>query len=117
MTARIGLDHYTIGHRGLSAGDTLNFAESHGFDGVQFLDPESIEPSLDPERLAGFRHQADARNLYLEVGLPSPNPVRRSRLEDRQVTPAEHARNLASHLEATCGPRVPTCPSLCRRPP
>lgn len=100
MTARIGLDHYTIGHRGLSAGDTLNFAETHGFDGVQFLDPESIEPSLSPERLAAFRHQADARNLYLEVGLPSPNPVRRSRLEDRQVTPAEHARNLASQLEA-----------------
>src|SRR5207253_32995 len=71
-----------------------------GFDGVQFLEPESIDPSLDPGRLDAFRRRADAMGLYLEVGLPSPNPVRRSRSEDRTVTASEHARDLARHVEA-----------------
>lgn len=100
MTVRIGLDHYTIAHRGLSAEATLEFAEAHGFDGVQFLDPESIDRSLAPERLAAFRRRADEKNLYLEVGLPSPNPVRRSRLEERDITAAEHVCDLVRQIEA-----------------
>lgn len=100
MTVRIGFDHYTIGDRALSADATLEFAETHGFDGVQFLLPEAIDPALDPDRLAAFRRRAADMGLYLEVGLPSPNPVRRSRLEDREVTAAEHARDLVRHIEA-----------------
>ncbi|SIO65590.1 Sugar phosphate isomerase/epimerase [Singulisphaera sp. GP187] len=100
MTVRIGLDHYTIGHRNLSAEETLEFAQTHSFDGVQFLNPESIDRSLAPDRLTAFRRQADERNLYLEVGLPSPNPVRRSRQEDREITAAEHSRDLVRHIEA-----------------
>src|SRR4051794_15146821 len=52
---RIGFDHYTIGPRMLSPGATLEFARAHGLDGVQFLDPETIDPTLDPDRLAAFR--------------------------------------------------------------
>jgi sugar phosphate isomerase/epimerase len=100
MPVRIGFDHYTIGHRGLSPEATLEFACRHGFDGVQFLEPESIDAALDPARLAAFLGEADARGLYLEVGLPSPNPVRRSRLEGRGVDPSEHARDLGRQVEA-----------------
>ncbi|WP_406696886.1 sugar phosphate isomerase/epimerase family protein [Singulisphaera sp. Ch08] len=100
MTVRIGLDHYTIAHRDLSAEATLEFAQAHGFDGVQFLNPESIDRSLAPGPLAAFRRRAEERALYLEVGLPSPNPVRRSRHEARDVTAAEHAHDLVRHLEA-----------------
>lgn len=100
MTVRIGFDHYTIGHRGLTAEATLDFAKDHGFDGVQFLEPASIDAGLDPSRLAAFRGRADDLGLYLEVGLASPNPVRRSRREDRTITPAEHARDLRRDVVA-----------------
>jgi 3-oxoisoapionate decarboxylase len=97
---RIGFDHYTIGHRGLDAEQTLEFARDHQLEGVQFLDPEAIDPGLDPDRLAAFRAKADAMGLYLEVGLPSPNPARRSRSEGRGVDAGEHARGLWRHVEA-----------------
>jgi sugar phosphate isomerase/epimerase len=100
MSTRIGFDHYTIAHRGFTAGQTLEFAQAHQFDGVQFLEPASIVPDLDPRRLAAFRTQADSMRLYLEVGLPSPNPVRRSRELGRSVEPAEMARELEPHVEA-----------------
>jgi 3-oxoisoapionate decarboxylase len=100
MTMRVGFDHYTIEHRGLSPEATLEFALAHGFDGVQFLEPASIHRRLDPARLAAFRGRADSMGLYLEVGLPSPNPVRRSRREERSVGPDKHARDLARHVEA-----------------
>jgi sugar phosphate isomerase/epimerase len=100
MTVRIGFDHYTIAHRNLSPEATLDFAREHGFDGVQFLEPAALDRALDSARLAGVRRAARARNLYLEVGLPSPNPVRRSRAEERTVTAEEHARDLAEHVKA-----------------
>jgi sugar phosphate isomerase/epimerase len=100
MSVRIGFDHYTIAHRGLSAEATLEFAREHGLDGVQFLEPESIDQALDRKHLEAFRRQADALGLYLEVGLPSPNPFRRSRRGDRQVRVEEHARDLMRHVEA-----------------
>ena len=100
MSARIGFDHYTISHRDLTPGETLEFARSRGLDGVQFLEPSVIDPGLDPERLAAFRRRADALGLYLEIGLPSPNPVRRSRAEGRHVSAADLAGDLARHARA-----------------
>ena len=100
MSTRIGFDHYTIGHRGLSAEETLEFARVRGLEGVQFLDPSAIDPALDSERLSTFRRRADALGLYLEVGLPCPNPVRRSRAEGRPITAAEYAGDLARHVAA-----------------
>lgn len=99
MIPRIGFDHYTIGHRGLSGEATLEFARAHGLEGVQFLEPGSIDPDLDADRLAAFRRKADGMGLYLEVGIPSPNPVRRSRALGRAVTAEDHARELARHVE------------------
>lgn len=100
MSARIGFDQYTIGHRSLSPEETLEFAKAHGLGGVQFLEPSSIDRGLDAGRLEGFRRRAEAMGLYLEVGIPSPNPVRASRELERAVTPEEHARALGPHLEA-----------------
>src|SRR5262249_33248922 len=78
MKARIGFDHYTIAHRGFAAEATLRFARDHRFDGVQFLDASSIDEVLDPDVLAGFRSTADRMGLYVEAGMPSPNPLRRA---------------------------------------
>jgi len=100
VRTRIGFDRYTIEHRGFTARQTLEFAQAHHFDGVQFLEPASIDPQLDPIKLADFRRHAEALGLYIEVGLPSPNPVRRSRELGRVVTPAELTDELLSHVEA-----------------
>ena len=100
MSTRIGFDNYTIAQKGLPAREALAFAKAHGFDGVQFLEPSSIEPGLDHSRLEAFRREADGLGLYIEVGLPSPSPVRVSRELGREVSPALHARDLARHVEA-----------------
>lgn len=97
---RVGFDHYTIEHRELSAAKTLAFARERQLDGVHFLEPATIDRDLDPARLAAFRRDADAMGLYLEIGLPSPNPVRRSRELDRTISPAEHAGELQRHVAA-----------------
>ncbi len=100
MSIRIGFDHYTISHRGLTPEETLEFARTHGMEGVQFLEPAAIDAGLDPERLSGFRRRADAMGLYLEVGLFSPNPVRRAREQGRPMSAGDVARDLGPHLEA-----------------
>jgi sugar phosphate isomerase/epimerase len=100
MRARIGFDHYTIAHRGFAPEATLRFARAHRFDGVQFLDAASIVGSLDPKALADFRAMADEMGLYLEVGLPSPNPFRRAGEPALAVTAGELAGLLAPHVEA-----------------
>jgi 3-oxoisoapionate decarboxylase len=97
---RIGLDHYSIAHRGFTALQTLEFAKEHHFDGVQFEGPALIDPGLDRGRLAEYRRRAEAMGLYLEIGLPSPNPARRARESGRVVNPAELAWDLLPHVEA-----------------
>ena len=100
MGTRIGFDHYAIGHRGLSAW-RAGSPGSHGLDGVQFLEPSEVRPDARPRALAAVRTARPRRwRLYLEVGIPSPNPVRRSREEGRSVSAAEHAADLARQVEA-----------------
>ena len=97
---RIGFDAYTIEHRGLSVEETLDFAREHRLDGVQFLEPRALAPDLDHARLLEIRQMARAKGLALEVGLPSLNPARRSRIEGRSIGVEEHARDLIRHVEA-----------------
>jgi 3-oxoisoapionate decarboxylase len=100
MKARIGFDHYTIAHRGFAPEATLRFARAHRFDGVQFLDASSIVESLDPKALGDFRAMADEMGLYLEAGMPSPNPFRGAGEPGGAVSVLERAGLLAAHVEA-----------------
>jgi 3-oxoisoapionate decarboxylase len=97
---KIGLDVYTIEHRGLTVEQTLAFAREHRLEGVQFLDPSKIAPDLHPARLLDVKAMADAQGLAIEVGVPSLNPVRRSRIEGRTVDADELAGVLIRHIEA-----------------
>ena len=97
---RIGIDSSTIGHRQLSVEAIFDFAVDHGFDSIHFRDSTIISPTLDPARLVEIRDLARTRRLWLEVGLPSINPVRRSRVESRAVSAADHAVDLTRHVEA-----------------
>ena len=104
---RIGFDAYTIGHRGLSVEETLDFAGEHRLEGVQFLEPGVLAPDLDPARLLEVRRSAESRGLALEVGLPTLNPARRSRIEGRAIDAAEQARDLIRQIEAVAVLGVP----------
>jgi len=97
---KIGLDAYTIEHRGLTAEETLVFAREHGLDGVQFLDPSRMAADLDPVRLAEIRDLAASLELVIEIGLPSINPVRASRLAGRSISPTDHAVSLIAFIKA-----------------
>jgi sugar phosphate isomerase/epimerase len=97
---KIGLDAYTIEPRGLSVDVILDLAAGHGLDGVQFLEPRRLAADLDPARLREVRAQADALGLAIEVGLPSPNPFRRSRADGRTVLTDVLIADLIKQIEA-----------------
>jgi 3-oxoisoapionate decarboxylase len=71
---KIGLDQYTIHHLPLDARGVLDFAAERGLEGVQFGSPLQLSPTLDPDEIRGVREYAEARGLYLELGIPSINP-------------------------------------------
>lgn len=71
---KIGLDQYTIHHLPLDARGVLDFAAARGLEGVQFGSPLQLSATLDPEEIRAARAEADARGLYLELGIPSVNP-------------------------------------------
>lgn len=97
---RIGLDCYTVSHLGLSTADSLQFAASLQLDGVQFLEPAALVPDLTPDRFRQLRRDADALGLYLEIGLPSPNPFGQLSPPTAPIDPAERASWFRPHLEA-----------------
>ena len=74
-------------------------------------------PDLDPARLARDPPAGHGPGLALEVGLPSPNPARRSRHRGPVDRPAEHARDLIRHVEAVAVLGMPPRSRLPRRPP
>jgi 3-oxoisoapionate decarboxylase len=71
---KIGLDQYTIHHLPLDARGVMEFAVSRGLQGVQFGSPLQLSATLDPGEIRSVREYADARGLYLELGIPSINP-------------------------------------------
>jgi sugar phosphate isomerase/epimerase len=97
---RIGFDAYTIEHRGLSVEAVLDFANHRKLDGVQFLEPRAIAAELDQHRLQDVRQMAQAKGLALEIGLPSPNPARQSRIAGRSIAADDHAKDLIPHVVA-----------------
>ena len=97
---RIGLDTYTILDRDLDAEQTLALVHDRGLDGIQFVRATQIDPDLDATRLASIRDGALRRDLYLEVGMPSPNPLLETDRDQGGRSPEDHARGLIRHLDA-----------------
>jgi sugar phosphate isomerase/epimerase len=97
---KVGFDSYTISHRGWDALTTLDFAGKSGLEGVQLLDPGSISASLSESELVAVKSRADQLGLYLEVGIPSPNPARRERELGYPVSVEDQSEWLRRNLEA-----------------
>ncbi|HEU5116685.1 MAG TPA: sugar phosphate isomerase/epimerase [Isosphaeraceae bacterium] len=97
---RLGFDHYTVAHRKLSASGCLQFALDHGLEGVQLLEPSIVDPTLCCESMRDLAAEAQSLGLYLEIGIPSPNPFKVTSQPSRSPSARDHARALIPHLEA-----------------
>lgn len=97
---KIGLDLYSIDHLGLGPIAALQYASDRGLEGVQFLEPAAIDPGLDATRLVEVRKRADELGLYLEVGIPSPNPFGSLSPPGAPPEAEARARWFRPHLEA-----------------
>jgi len=97
---RIGLDHYTIAHRGLEPEEALAFAEGLGLEGVQFLEPSAVDERLDHSRLIRLAEAAEARGMYVEIGVPCPNPFGGLSPAEAPVEPRARAGWFRPRLEA-----------------
>jgi sugar phosphate isomerase/epimerase len=56
------------------ANQAVEYAWSHGFDGIAFATPAVVSPTLDQSVLASVRDQAFERGLYVESGVGCLGP-------------------------------------------
>lgn len=95
---KIGLDQYTIRQLSLDARGALAFAAARELDGVQFGSPLQLSPTLDAGEIRAVRAEADARGLYLELGIPSVNPHQAA--PHFREEPEGYARRLSELMRA-----------------
>ncbi|MHB1004782.1 MAG: sugar phosphate isomerase/epimerase family protein [Chloroflexota bacterium] len=110
---KIGTDQYTIHHlTGLAGVGVLELARTHGLEGVQFLDIRRVSPTLDAGQLREAGQYARQYDLYMEIGIPCPNPHRAAPL-GLQDGDGDLVLGLSRHLDIiarTCvGSRAVRC--------
>ena len=71
---KVGLDTFTIRELELSSFGQLDYARSHGFEGVQFDDIYQLSPTLDAGQLREVHCYADELSLYSHVSITYCNP-------------------------------------------
>ncbi len=74
MTARLGLDTYSLRAQGWTAFQQLDFCAAHGVRVAHFSEPRLIG-SLDRPHLERVRAHADALGIALEIGMLSICPT------------------------------------------
>jgi 3-oxoisoapionate decarboxylase len=95
---RIGIDNYSAHHLELTGIALLQHAEKFGLAGVQFDNYSQVTPRFDRTEAAEVRDYAIANGLYLEGGMPCPNPHRPGPLALRDGD-GDFRRGLRRHLE------------------
>ena len=71
---KVGLDTFTIRELELSPFGQMDYAKSHGFEGVQFDDVYLLSPTLDEGQLREVHRTADELGLYSHVSITCCNP-------------------------------------------
>lgn len=72
---RVGIDSWTIHHRDDLVGiPLLRYVQSLGLDGIQLGNVGQLSPTLDRGEIRGAAEFARANDLYVEIGIPCPNP-------------------------------------------
>src|SRR6266566_391544 len=102
---KLGLDQYTIHHLPLNARGVFEFAAERGLEGVQFGSPLQLSPTLDAGEIRAAREYADARGLYLELGIPCVNPHQAA--PHFRAAPDAYAAQLEALIRAAAVAGVP----------
>ncbi len=97
---RVGIDAATLSGRDLGPREMLALACEYELEGLQLPDVRVVDRELNGERLEQFAADVLARRMYLEVGIPSVNPVRWSKHLGYDVRPEDHAFALRPLIEA-----------------
>jgi sugar phosphate isomerase/epimerase len=72
---KVGIDSWTIHHRGDLVGiPLLSYVQSLGLDGIQLGNVGQLSPALDHGEIREAAEFARANDLYVEIGIPCPNP-------------------------------------------
>ena len=99
----IGLDQYSLHHLhhlpGTNGTTLLSEVKRFGLAGLQFSSVRQLSPSFDMGELRAVRDDAIAAGLYLEGGIPAPNPLRPGPLAIRDGD-GDLLLGLRRHLEA-----------------
>lgn len=110
---KVGLDQYSIHHRDdLTGIQLLDLVREFGLEGIQFGSIHQVSPTLDGGEIGEVAGHARASNLYLEVGIPCPNPhlANPAALRDGNGDLQEGLRrHLEAIAEATVGSRAVRC--------
>lgn len=97
---KIGIDSWTIHHRGDLIGvPLLQYVQSLGLDGIQVGNVGQLSPTLDHGELREAADYAREQNLYVEIGIPCPNPHIQDKLALRDGD-GDLLSGLQRHLEA-----------------
>ena len=71
---QIGIDAFTLRNLNLAPRDLLDHVVGMGLAGVQFGSMTELNRELCKTELCDIHAHARQRNLYVHVGVPSPNP-------------------------------------------
>lgn len=72
---RVGLDAYTIREFGFTPSEMIEYAEAHGFDGIQFEHLRRLSPTLDLGELRDIRALAESKGMYVNISVSECNPI------------------------------------------
>ncbi|WP_214627454.1 sugar phosphate isomerase/epimerase family protein [Paenibacillus agaridevorans] len=72
---KIGIDSFTIRELKLDPYGIIDFAQQHGFEGVQFDSLEEVSPELDERKLQDVKQYGDARGIVTTMSINNCNPI------------------------------------------
>lgn len=97
---KVGIDSWTIHHRDDLVGiPLLQYVQSLGLDGIQLGNVGQLSPTLDHGEIREAAEFAGDNNLYIETGIPCPNPHIQDTMALR-VGDGDLLTGLRRHLEA-----------------
>lgn len=97
---KVGIDSWTIHHRDDLVGiPLLQYVQSLGLDGIQLGNVGQLSPTLDHGEIREAAEFACDNGLYIEIGIPCPNPYIQDNMALR-VGNGDLLTGLRRHLEA-----------------
>ena len=72
---RVGIDSFTIRELNLNPYEMIDYLKERNFEGIQFGCVRALSATLDIAELKKIKAYADAKDMYIHVGVSPVNPV------------------------------------------